>query len=83
MQRLEEHPPGPISRVVLPIRIADDDLYASAVHCPNCLGKLGAHVYPAPLKHGCEEAGVVVRVIDLVVEAVGLNVTVANEKKIY
>lgn len=74
-------PPGPISRIFPTIRIADDDISLSAVHCPTCLGSLGSKVYHAPLKHSCEECGVCVGVIDIVADVSGLVLQIARANR--
>lgn len=78
MACLQHQPPGPISRVVSAVRIADDDIAMSAVHCATCLARLGGKPYPPPLKHGNEGAGSSVTVVDLAVDTEGLVMKVVR-----
>ena len=68
----------PLRRYCQFIRIADDDLGVSSVHCPRCLEKKGEATYPPPLRHGSEGAGTTVTVIDVAIETRGMMWTITR-----
>ena len=81
LSQLAARRPGPLTRIVVVIRIAGDDISLSFCHCASCLGELPAQVYPSPLRHCCEESGLRVPIIDLIVEAQGFKVVLTRANK--
>ena len=61
----------PLHRLAMMCRIADDDIALSSVLCPACVEKMGAQVYPEPLRHSSDPAGTEIQVVDVVIELTG------------
>ena len=59
------------SRLATMCRIADDDVALISVFCASCIEKMGAQVYPEPLKHSSDPGGTYVQAVDVAIELNG------------
>ena len=63
------------------VRIADDDVTISTLHCCECTGKKPSRVYIPPLRHNCESSGTRVGVIDVAIEVRGFSWSIVRLNK--
>lgn len=71
----------PLHKMVGQVRIADDDVFFSSLHCECCVAKLGEQVYPPPLRHSGEGAGTTISVIDIVLELRAFSFYISQHNK--